>query len=157
MKKTEANKIIKEFRNRRDVEVNLDGANRARSVTVGMAFGGVLEICMRKDDGTTWAVMQPVEAIELAHQIAAAVGCHIAMRPREDFGSWRSWNSEKSQEFQFPEWPAHPPQVEAKPPPVQLPAPEKQAGLKLNRSNKNVVATKKTVNGRSIKRASKSS
>jgi hypothetical protein len=157
MKKTEANKIIKEFRNRRDVEVNLDGANRARSVTIGTAFGGVIEICMRKDDGTTWAVLQPVEALELAHQIAAAAGCHIALKPREDFASWREWKPEIHQERQFPAWPEHPPHPKVESRSVNLPAPEKQPGMKITRSNKNVVATKKTVNGRSTKRTAKSS
>jgi hypothetical protein len=35
--------------------------------------------------------MQPVEVIELVHQLAASVGCHISVNPRTDFASWREW------------------------------------------------------------------
>ena len=66
--------------------------NRARSVTVGTLFGGTSEISMRLDDGrTVWCPMQPVEVIELIHQLAANVGCHISLKPRDDFSSWREW------------------------------------------------------------------
>lgn len=65
---------------------------RARSVTVGTAFGGITELTMRRGDGTfTFAILQPVEAIELIHQLAASVGCHIQLAPRRDFASWRDW------------------------------------------------------------------
>jgi hypothetical protein len=65
---------------------------RARSVTVGTAFGGTTELMMRGNDGNViWAVMQPVEVIELIHQLAANVGCHIHIQPRRDFASWRDW------------------------------------------------------------------
>ena len=66
--------------------------NRARSVTVGTAFGGVTELIMRRGDGTfTYAIMQPVEIIELIHQLSANVGCHMQLVPRKDFASWRDW------------------------------------------------------------------
>ena len=69
--------------------------NRARSITVGNAFGGVVEITMRGDGTKTlWSIMTPVEVIELVHQLAASVGCHIAVKPREDFSSWREWRPE---------------------------------------------------------------
>ena len=65
---------------------------RARSVTVGTAFGGTTELMMRGNDGNVlWAIMQPVEVIELIHQLAANVGCHINIQPRKDFASWRKW------------------------------------------------------------------
>lgn len=65
---------------------------RARSITVGTAFGGTSEITMRMDDGTSvWCVMQPVEIIELIHQLAANVGCNVGLQPRKDFASWREW------------------------------------------------------------------
>lgn len=65
---------------------------RARSVTVGTAFGGALEINMRMIDGSTvHAILQPPEAIELIHQMAASVGCHLLLKPRDDFSSWRIW------------------------------------------------------------------
>jgi hypothetical protein len=69
-----------------------EAQTRARSVTVGTAFGGVTELIMRRGDGTfTFALMQPVEIIELIHQLAANVGCHMQLVPRKDFASWRDW------------------------------------------------------------------
>ena len=64
---------------------------RARSITVGTAFGGVVEINMRSDAATVHAQMQPTEAIELIEQLAAGVGVEIAMRPKQNFASWRGW------------------------------------------------------------------
>jgi hypothetical protein len=65
---------------------------RARSVTVGTAFGGTTELTMRRGDGSfTFAIMQPVEVIELIHQLAANVGCHLHLTPRRDFATWRDW------------------------------------------------------------------
>ena len=64
---------------------------RARSITVGTAFGGVVEINMRSDAATVHAQMQPTEAIELIEQLAAGVGIEIAMRPKQNFASWRGW------------------------------------------------------------------
>lgn len=64
---------------------------RARSVTVGTAFGGVVELVLRSDAATVWAQMQPVEALELMEQIAAGCGVEIAMRPKQNFASWRGW------------------------------------------------------------------
>jgi len=66
--------------------------NRARSVSVGTAFGGAVDLTLRRPNGVcTYAILQPVEAIELLHQLAAAVGCHIHVQPRNDFSSWREW------------------------------------------------------------------
>lgn len=83
----------------RDIQQKHDEANfssslnRARSVTVGTSFGGTTELMMRGNDGSVlWTPMQPVEVIELIHQLAANVGCHIALKPRQDFASWRNWN-----------------------------------------------------------------
>lgn len=77
--------------------------NRARSVTVGTSFGGITELMMRKNDGTVvWTPLQPVEVVELIHQLAANVGCHIIVKPREDFASWRQWN-ENAQSLSFVE------------------------------------------------------
>lgn len=70
----------------------MEAQNRARSVTVGTCFGGTIEISMRRADGSnTFAILQPVEAIELIHQLAANVGCHLQLAPRRDFASWRDW------------------------------------------------------------------
>jgi len=72
-----------------DLESN---KNRARSFMVGTSFGGTTEISMRTEDGRTiWSPMQPVEVSELIHQLAANIGCHIQLTPRDDFASWRNW------------------------------------------------------------------
>lgn len=107
MKRSEAIKKIRETENSvevkrleklRQMEAEMDlenresNRNRARSITVGTAFGGSTEIMMRSDGGRhIWCVMQPVEIIELIHQLAANVGCNIALKPRDDFASWRDW------------------------------------------------------------------
>jgi hypothetical protein len=66
---------------------------RARSLSVGTAGGGVIELNMRGDFSNLWYQMQPTEAIEIIGQLAAASGIEIAMRPRQDFASWRSWDA----------------------------------------------------------------
>lgn len=59
---------------------------RANSLTVGRNGGGV-EVILRSDTNPLFYVMSNLEAIELIHQLAALVGCHIAIRPRNDFAS----------------------------------------------------------------------
>ena len=77
---------------RQELESFESNLSRARSVTVGTAFGGTTEIMMRGDGGRhMWCIMQPVEVTELIHQLAANIGCHIAIKPRDDFASWREW------------------------------------------------------------------
>jgi hypothetical protein len=66
---------------------------RGRSLTVGSATGGIIELCIRGDFSNLWFQMQPTEAVELIGQIAAAAGVEIAMRPRNDFAAWRSWDA----------------------------------------------------------------
>jgi len=65
---------------------------RARSLSVGTAGGGIIELNMRGDFANLWYQMQPTEAIEIIGQLAAAAGIEIAMRPRQDFAAWRSWD-----------------------------------------------------------------
>ena len=65
--------------------------NRARSITVGTAFGGVVEVGMRSDAASVYAQIQPTEGVELIEQLAAGLGIEIAMRPKQDFASWRGW------------------------------------------------------------------
>jgi len=66
--------------------------NRARAISVGTCFGGTTEVMVRANDGRVlWMPMQPVEVIELIHQLAANVGCHLHLQPRQDFSSWRDW------------------------------------------------------------------
>jgi hypothetical protein len=131
-------------------------AQRARSITAGTAFGGVVEVAMRGDNGDAlWCLLQPVEAIELIHQLAAGIGCHIAVKPRKDFSSWRGWNAEETQLEFSGHAPFSNPVPTADNVGATLPPPEQQPGMKLTRSAKNVVATKKTVNRRNTKRAAK--
>jgi hypothetical protein len=66
---------------------------RARSISVGTAGGGIVEINMRGDFSNLWYTMQPTEAVELIAQISASIGVEIAIRPRQDFASWRSWDT----------------------------------------------------------------
>jgi hypothetical protein len=66
--------------------------NRARSITVGTAFGGAVEVSMRGDYHDLWVTMQPVEAVELIEQLASGIGLQVAMRPKQDFAAWRGWN-----------------------------------------------------------------
>ena len=140
-----------------------EAINRARSVTVGTCFGGTVEISMRRADGTsTFAIMQPVEAIELINQLAAGVGCHIHIFPRKDFASWRDWKytDEELAHYrgvQHLPGVGHPPHANDMAPHndkgAVLPPPELQPGLKIERNDYEPVATKKTVNRRSTKRA----
>lgn len=75
--------------------------NRARSVTVGTAFGGITEISLRSDVGTVYAQMQPTEVVELIEQLAAGCGVEIAMRPKQNFASWRGWEEIIEQRIGF--------------------------------------------------------
>jgi hypothetical protein len=107
MKKTEAIKKIREaetaievkrLEKLREIEAEMDlenresNRNRARSITVGTAFGGTTELMMRSDGGRhIWCTLQPVEVVELIHQLSSNVGCNVALKPRNDFASWRDW------------------------------------------------------------------
>lgn len=92
MKRQEARKQIQAMQHKQEVENVESNFNRARSITVGTAFGGTTEVSMRGNgDRFLYSLMQPVEVIELIHQLAANIGCHIAIKPRDDFGSWREW------------------------------------------------------------------
>lgn len=66
---------------------------RARSFSIGSATGGIVEVSMRGDFSNLWYLLQPVEAVEIINQLAAAAGIEVAMRPRQDFASWRSWDT----------------------------------------------------------------
>lgn len=66
---------------------------RARSFTIGTTTGGIIEVGMRGDFANLWYLLQPVEAVEIINQLAAAAGLEIAMRPRQDFATWRGWDT----------------------------------------------------------------
>jgi hypothetical protein len=93
-----------------DLESN---KNRARSFMVGTSFGGTTEISMRMEDGRTiWSSMQPVEVTELIHQLAANIGCHVQLTPRNDFASWRNWRVTEHQHKHLQGHPAFPNDME---------------------------------------------
>jgi len=66
---------------------------RARSLSVGTCTGGLIEVNMRGDFSNLWYILHPVEAVEVMEQLAAACGLQIAMRPKQDFSTWRSWDT----------------------------------------------------------------
>jgi hypothetical protein len=74
---------------------------KARSITVGTAFGGVPEVVIRSDGATVHAQMQPTEVVELIEQLAAGIGVEIAMRPKQNFASWRGWEEVIQQRVGF--------------------------------------------------------
>lgn len=100
-KQTSIRKKIRSFYEQQEYLSIQQNSNRARSVTVGTAFGGVIELILRSDAATVWAQMQPVEAIELMEQIAAGCGVEIAMRPKQNFASWRGWEEIIEQKIQI--------------------------------------------------------
>jgi hypothetical protein len=138
---------------------------RARSVTVGTAFGGAVELSMRKADGSTvYAILQPVETIELINQMAAGVGCHIHIQPRKDFASWRDWKYTEEElahyrGVQYMPGVGHPPHAndvsKFKEVGANLPPPQQQPGLQpaLRSENEQTMATQKTVGRKRTKRA----
>jgi hypothetical protein len=72
---------------------NLEASkNRARSFSIGTAFGGIIEVSMRSDFNNLYCLLQPVEAVEFIEQLAAAAGLQVALRPRQDFATWRGWD-----------------------------------------------------------------
>lgn len=132
--------------------------NRARSVTVGTAFGGTVEVMMRGNNSFMWATLQPVEVVELINQMAAGIGCHIAIKPRKDFASWRGWELDAPWNVSGNGWP---PFADDIAPHANrgavLPPPEEQPGMMKPkvRSKENVMATEKPKNRRSAKRTAK--
>jgi len=64
----------------------------ARSVSVGSAGGGIIEVSMRGDFADLFMHLKPPEVMELIGQLAAGSGIEICARPKNDFSSWRSWD-----------------------------------------------------------------
>jgi hypothetical protein len=97
---------LREIEEEMMVESRKGDLKRARSVTVGTAGGGATELMLRGNDGSIlWSIMQPVEVIELIHQLSANVGCHIALKPRDDFSSWRRWQASGDDRMLLSSWP----------------------------------------------------
>lgn len=169
MKKAEKQKKIDDVFAQQEVDNVSSNLNRARSVTVGTAFGGTTEVMMRGNDGRVlWALLQPVEAIELIHQLAANVGCHLQLTPRRDFSSWRDWKYTDQELSHFRgndsvKGVGHAPHPKAAVLPhttgSNLPKPDKMPGRPIiaKEQQNETVAIEKTVNRRSTKRAAKAS
>ena len=89
---TEIRKKIKEMYEENEYASLGQNRNRARSVTVGTAFGGAIEVNMRGDFHSLWCILSPVEAVEMLEQLAAAAGVQVATKPKDDFSAWRGWD-----------------------------------------------------------------
>lgn len=161
MNKRELKKRLAELDNRRQFNDIANNFYRAHGISVGTCFGGTTEIMMRGDgDARMWCIMQPVEVIELIHQLAANVGCHIHIKPRKDFSSWREWNvteEEKEHLNGFPpfvnDMAPHKDVGQKLPPPQQQPG--LQPSLMAKDEQNETVAIKKPQNRRSTKRTAK--
>jgi hypothetical protein len=158
---------LKSLEKKLQEDARLGDLNRARSVSIGTAFGGVTELSMRANNGHLWCIMQPVEVIELIHQLAANIGCHIHIQPRRDFAAWRDWKYTEAElaharGIQHEPGVGHSPFVKGWHENMKtasvLPAPETQPGLQpammaRSESNEQTVATQKTVGRKRTKRA----
>ena len=92
MNKKEFEKEFEERQQQQQLEALDSNRNRAQAVSIGMSASGTTEITMRGVNGQfLWNVYQPVQVTEFIHQLAASIGCHIYIQPRDDFGSWREW------------------------------------------------------------------
>lgn len=151
-----------------DIDNAQANLNRARSITVGTSFGGYTELMMRGNNGSVlWCSMQPVEIVELIHQLSANIGCHIHLQPRKDFASWRDWKYTEEELAHYRGVQHMPgvgfaPHVNDMAPFVKvganLPPAEQQPGLQpammaRSESNEQTVATQKTVGRKRTKRA----
>lgn len=106
MKNNEVNKKIKEIENELSLNSLVSNLNRARSINVGTAFGGTSEILMRGEgDRFLYSILQPVEVVELIHQLSANVGCEVSLKPRKDFASWREWKVSEAEKKHLNGWP----------------------------------------------------
>jgi hypothetical protein len=88
---SELRKKIQESYEQNELDSITSSRYRARSITVGTAFGGVCEVTLRSETHFLYAQIQPTEVVELIEQLAAGIGVDIAMRPKQNFASWRGW------------------------------------------------------------------
>ena len=98
-KQSKIRKKINKFYEENELANLESNRNRARSFTVGTAFGGIIEVSMRGDHHNLWCLLQPVEAVEFIEQLAAAAGLQVALRPKQDFASWRGWNVDTENKY----------------------------------------------------------
>lgn len=156
------NKSIIKKHQQKMAEDDLDSQlNRARSITVGTAFGGTTEVMMRRNNGeVVWCVLQPVEVMELIHQLSANVGCHINIIPRQDFGSWRDWRLTPEELAHYRgiqplQGIGHAPHVNDMAPHANkgsvLPPPKLQPGLAISNNEENIITIEKPTKTRNKK------
>ena len=155
MNKKDAAKIIREKNLEHQLRTLDANKNRAHAVSIGMSGSGTTEITMRGEDGTfLWNIYQPAQVIEFIHQLAASVGCHIHIQPRNDFASWRDWKEPtKEEKLDLNGFPPFAGQKVGSEKIGILSKEEKVQGLdaKVNMTEKENVATKKAVNKRTTK------
>lgn len=150
MNKKEFEKVFQERQQQAQLRSLDANRNRAQAVSIGMSGSGTTEITMRGQDGTfLWNCYQPVQVIEFIHQLAASIGCHIHVQPRNDFASWREWRQIDEQEKLH---------LNGFPPFAEELTEDKKVGLappeeENSPTENDNVATKKAVNKRSTKRA----
>jgi len=158
----ELQKEFNKIEDRMSLENREGELRRARSVTVGTCFGGTTELMMRGNDGNVvFAPMQPVEVVELIHQLAANIGCHIHLQPRDDFASWRDWRVSDTEKNHLNHQAPFPnDMISHMNTGANLPKPEEQPGLQpqiMAKQETENVAIEKTVNKRNTRRAKKTS
>ena len=66
---SELRKLIQEAYEQNELDSVKSTRNRARSITVGTAFGGVCEVPLRSETNFLYAQIQPTEVIELIEQL----------------------------------------------------------------------------------------
>jgi hypothetical protein len=143
----EQQKILDQKRFETDQE---EAHHRARGLTVGTAFGGCTEITMRGQGAQfLFAILQPVEVVELINQLSANIGCHIHIIPRQDFASWRDWKVSEEElahcrGVQYTPGVGWPPFALGDVDPKEPPHPEELPGLK-QKSEKSDVAVEKNI------------
>ena len=145
MNQKEFDKEFKERQQQQQLEALDANRNRAQSVSIGMSGSGTTEITMRGVNGTfLWNIYQPVQVTEFIHQLAASIGCHIHLQPREDFGSYREWReSTEAEKLHLNGFPPFAGQIQG----------SHAIGLIKEDKVKENVAIKKTVNKRRPKRS----
>tara|TARA_A100001388_G_scaffold277243_1_gene267546 strand:- start:11116 stop:11601 length:486 start_codon:yes stop_codon:yes gene_type:complete len=161
MNKKQFQKQLEERNQEHQLESLEANRNRAQSVSVGTSASGTTELTMRSVNGSfLWNIYQPVQVVELIHQLAASIGCHIHIQPRDDFSSYREWNEPTEEEREHLN--GHPPFANRKleysrvgitSQKSRMPGftSDIQQQLKEQPKEQQHVATEKTVNGRSSK------
>lgn len=98
---SELRKSIQESYEQNELDSIKDSRNRARSITVGTAFGGVCEVSLRSNANYLYAQLQPTEVVELIEQLASGIGLDVALRPKVNFASYRGWEEVIGQRVGF--------------------------------------------------------